>query len=133
MVHSPDKCRAVADSNVIIAAKRDSVIHDYAEYVRSFVEIREPRLHDFVRQSITDEAGDPGNRHALAESIRTGHPYQTRLDPPPPTPASPTRHEGVRVKLPNGDHAVIDPRKSRTTASARITTTVSTRPGSSRR
>ena len=29
----------------------------------------------------------------LAEAIATGRPYQTRLDPPPPTPASPTRLE----------------------------------------
>ena len=35
---------------------RDSVIHDYAEYVRSFVEIREPRLRDFVQQGISDES-----------------------------------------------------------------------------
>ncbi len=35
---------------------RDRVIHDYAEYVRSFVQIREPRLRDFVEQSLRDEA-----------------------------------------------------------------------------
>ena len=35
---------------------RDSVIHDCAEYVRSFVDIREPRLRDFVQQGISDEA-----------------------------------------------------------------------------
>jgi hypothetical protein len=34
---------------------RDRVIHDYAEYVRSFVQIREPRLRDFVEQSLRDE------------------------------------------------------------------------------
>ncbi len=35
---------------------RDRVIHDYAEYVRSFVRIREPRLRGFVEQSLQDEA-----------------------------------------------------------------------------
>ncbi|MBI2480158.1 MAG: hypothetical protein HYV60_16465 [Planctomycetia bacterium] len=35
---------------------RDSVIHDYAEYVRSFVRIRERRLSQFVDQSLTDQA-----------------------------------------------------------------------------
>ena len=35
---------------------RDNVIHDYAEYVRSFVQIREPRLRDFIEQQLTDEA-----------------------------------------------------------------------------
>jgi len=35
---------------------RDRVIHDYAEYVRSFVQIREARLREFVEQSLTDEA-----------------------------------------------------------------------------
>jgi len=35
---------------------RDRVIHDYAEYVRSFVQIREPRLQDYVTQRLTDEA-----------------------------------------------------------------------------
>ena len=32
------------------------MIHDYAEYVRSFVQIRESRLRDFVEQSLHDEA-----------------------------------------------------------------------------
>ena len=35
---------------------RDDVIHDYAEYVRSFVRIREPRLRRFVDDSLTDQA-----------------------------------------------------------------------------
>src|SRR5688500_15241883 len=35
---------------------RDRVIHDYADYVRSFVQIREPRLRDYVDQSLHDEA-----------------------------------------------------------------------------
>ena len=35
---------------------RDHVVHDYAEYVRSFVQIRESRLRTFVEQSLTDEA-----------------------------------------------------------------------------
>ncbi len=35
---------------------RDRVIQDYAEYVRSFVQIREPRLCEFVEQSLTEEA-----------------------------------------------------------------------------
>ena len=35
---------------------RDNVIHDYAEYVRSFVRIRERRLKQFVDTSLTDQA-----------------------------------------------------------------------------
>lgn len=35
---------------------RDRVIQDYADYVRSFVQIREPRLREFVDQSLRDEA-----------------------------------------------------------------------------
>src|SRR6516165_11053 len=35
---------------------RDTVIHEYAEYVRSFVQIRESALRDYVEQSLTDEA-----------------------------------------------------------------------------
>lgn len=35
---------------------RDSLIHDYAEYVRSFVRIRESRLREFVEQSLTEQA-----------------------------------------------------------------------------
>lgn len=35
---------------------RDKVIHDYAEYVRSFVRIRETRLEQFVDDSLTDQA-----------------------------------------------------------------------------
>ena len=35
---------------------RDDVIHNYAEYVRSFVRIREPRLDQFVAESLTDQA-----------------------------------------------------------------------------
>ena len=35
---------------------RDKVIHDYAEYVRSFVRIRESRLQQFVDDSLTDQA-----------------------------------------------------------------------------
>lgn len=35
---------------------RDDVIHNYAEYVRSFVRIREPRLRNFVDESLTDQA-----------------------------------------------------------------------------
>ena len=35
---------------------RHEVIHNYADYVRSFVRIREPRLREFVHNSLTDEA-----------------------------------------------------------------------------
>ena len=35
---------------------RDKVIHDYAEYVRSFVRIRESRLEEFVDDCLTDQA-----------------------------------------------------------------------------
>src|SRR6516165_8529855 len=35
---------------------RDTVIHEYAEYVRSFVQIREPALRNYVEQSLTDQA-----------------------------------------------------------------------------
>lgn len=35
---------------------RDDVIHNYAEYVRSFVRIREARLRQFVDESLTDQA-----------------------------------------------------------------------------
>lgn len=35
---------------------RDQVVHDYAEYVRSFVKIREPNLQKYVVQSFTDQA-----------------------------------------------------------------------------
>ena len=35
---------------------RNSVIHDYAEYVRSFVRIREVRLRHFVEQSLADQS-----------------------------------------------------------------------------
>ncbi|MAG94459.1 MAG: hypothetical protein CMJ48_12015 [Planctomycetaceae bacterium] len=35
---------------------RDDVIHNYAEYVRSFVRIRETRLRQFVDDSLTDQA-----------------------------------------------------------------------------
>src|SRR4029077_13839710 len=35
---------------------RDTVIHEYADYVRSFVRIRETRLREYVEQSLTDEA-----------------------------------------------------------------------------
>ncbi|QDU96253.1 DEAD/DEAH box helicase [Lignipirellula cremea] len=35
---------------------RDDVIHNYAEYVRSFVQIREPLLKQFVSDSLTDQA-----------------------------------------------------------------------------
>ena len=34
---------------------RTTVIHDYAEYVRSFVRIREEHLRKFVEQSLTDQ------------------------------------------------------------------------------
>lgn len=55
---------------------RDSVIHDCAECVRRFVEIREPRLRDFVQQSITDETRDCGKQRCAGR----GHPHR----PPPP-------------------------------------------------
>src|ERR1700676_787238 len=35
---------------------RDTVIHEYADYVRSFVQIREAALREYVEQSLTDEA-----------------------------------------------------------------------------
>ena len=35
---------------------RDNVIHEYADYVRSFVRIREPVLRQYVESSLTDEA-----------------------------------------------------------------------------
>ncbi len=35
---------------------RDNVVHDYAEYVRSFVKIREEKLSQFVARSLTDQA-----------------------------------------------------------------------------
>ena len=35
---------------------RETVIHEYAKYVRSFVQIREDKLEEFVAQSLTDEA-----------------------------------------------------------------------------
>ena len=35
---------------------RETVIHEYANYVRSFVQIREHNLNEFVKRSITDEA-----------------------------------------------------------------------------
>lgn len=35
---------------------RDDVVHQYADYVRSFVRIREPLLKQFVDKSLTDEA-----------------------------------------------------------------------------
>ena len=35
---------------------RETVIHEYANYVRSFVQIREAHLNDFVTRSMTDEA-----------------------------------------------------------------------------
>ncbi|MEW4565781.1 DEAD/DEAH box helicase [Bremerella sp. JC770] len=35
---------------------RDDVIHNYADYVRSFVRIREQRLREFVETSLTDQA-----------------------------------------------------------------------------
>ncbi len=48
---------------------RDNAIHDYAEDVRSFVQIREPRLREFIKQSLTDEA-------ALATAT---HPEESQL------------------------------------------------------
>ena len=35
---------------------RQTVIHDYAEYVRSFVKIRNPDLKSFVDQGLSDQA-----------------------------------------------------------------------------
>ena len=35
---------------------RNSVIQDYADYVRSFVNIRDNRLDQFVQQNFTDES-----------------------------------------------------------------------------
>jgi hypothetical protein len=35
---------------------RQTVIHDYAEYVRSFVQIRNPDLKSFVDQGLSDQA-----------------------------------------------------------------------------
>lgn len=35
---------------------RETVIHEYANYVRSFVQIRDNKLDDFVSKSLTDEA-----------------------------------------------------------------------------
>jgi len=35
---------------------RETVIHEYADYVRSFVQLREPGLREYVEKSLTDEA-----------------------------------------------------------------------------
>ena len=35
---------------------RETVIHEYANYVRSFVQIREAHLNDFVTRSMKSEA-----------------------------------------------------------------------------
>lgn len=66
---------------------RDSVIDDYAEYVSSFVVIREQRFREFIDQSLTDQALWPqpliqmnpcfeaGGRHCTAKGIpkQPGH------------------------------------------------------------
>ena len=44
------------DVTIDVFQLRDNVIHNYAQYVRSFVQIREHRLSEFVEQSLTDEA-----------------------------------------------------------------------------
>ena len=51
---------------------RDDVIHDYAEYVRSFVRIREPRLRRFVDDSLTDQALWPQPLIQMNPSFESG-------------------------------------------------------------
>jgi len=38
---------------------RDRVIQDYADYVRSFVQVRDRRIDDFVQKSLRDSNSRP--------------------------------------------------------------------------
>jgi ATP-dependent helicase YprA (DUF1998 family) len=51
---------------------RNSVIHDYAEYVRSFVRIREVRLRHFVEQSLADQSLWPQPLIQMNPSFESG-------------------------------------------------------------
>ncbi len=57
---------------------RDQVIHDYADYVRSFVQIREPRLRGFVDQSLRDEALWPQPLIQMNPSFEAGGYHRRR-------------------------------------------------------
>ena len=35
---------------------RQKIVHEYSEFVRSFVKVKEPRLLEFVEQVLKDEA-----------------------------------------------------------------------------
>ncbi len=51
---------------------RDQVVHDYAEYVRSFVRIREPSLRKYVSTSLTDQALWPEPLIQMNPSFQAG-------------------------------------------------------------
>ena len=51
---------------------RDQVVHDYAEYVRSFVKIREPNLEKYVKTSFTDQALWPEPLIQMNPSFQAG-------------------------------------------------------------
>ncbi len=40
-------------------SQRDRVIQDYADHVRSFVQVRDPRIDQFVQKSLRDEVRWP--------------------------------------------------------------------------
>ena len=40
---------------MVVFGLRDQVIQDYADYVRSFVRIRDPRINEFVQTSLQAE------------------------------------------------------------------------------
>ncbi len=51
---------------------RDAVIRDYAEYVRSFVQIRNKRIDEFVEKSLRDEVLWPQPLIQLNPSFEAG-------------------------------------------------------------
>ena len=51
---------------------RDVVIHDYAEYVRSFVRIRDTQIDEFVARNLRDEVLWPQPLIQLNPNFETG-------------------------------------------------------------
>jgi hypothetical protein len=106
---------------------RDQVVSEYQRYVKSFINILDSRLSEFVTQELDQgrlwpdpvfqlnpafecgldlktfaRKGLSENEPRDAEAIRTGHPYQTCLDPPPGDPRA--AHGSPNV----GNHAFAD-------------------------